>query len=104
MPAALAPLLDQPAVAAASVFHAAAGRLHVFPGPTRAGEIAEPLARAGFSLLEAVAGAGDPAGVAALEPIIAPQSAVLALRARLRDALDPAGTMACGPRWARGEP
>jgi hypothetical protein len=103
-PAALAPLLEWPEAAAATVFHAAAGRLHVFPGRTAARELAGPLARAGFTLLEAVAGEGDPAGVAALEPAVAPLAATLALRGRLRAALDPAGALAFGPRWERGTP
>jgi glycolate oxidase FAD binding subunit len=98
-PAALAPLLERPEVAAASLFHAAAGRLHVLPGHTAARNLLEPLAGAGFSLIEAVAGDGDPAGIAALEPLIAPQAAVLDLRARIGAALDPAGVMAFGPRW-----
>jgi len=99
--AALAPLIERPEVAAASLFHTMAGRLHVFPGPTAARSLIEPLAATGFSLIETVAGDGDPAGVAALEPFIAPQAAVLDLRARIRAALDPAGVMAFGPRWER---
>jgi FAD/FMN-containing dehydrogenase len=102
-PAALAPLLDQPEVAAATVFHAAAGRLHVFPDRARAREVVEPLARAGFTLIEVVTGTPDSAGVAALEPLIPPQAAVLDLRARIRAALDPAGVMAYGPRWERSD-
>jgi hypothetical protein len=102
-PAALTPLLERPEVAAASLFHAAAGRLHVFPDRTRARTLLEPLAGAGFSLIETVAGDGDRAGVAALEPLIAPQTAALALRARLRTALDPACVMAFGPRWERDD-
>jgi FAD/FMN-containing dehydrogenase len=103
-PAALTPLLERPEVAAASLFHAAAGRLHVFPGRMRARNLLEPLAGAGFSLIEAVPDDGDPAGGATLEPLIAPQAAVLALRARIRTTLDPAGVMAFGPRWERSDP
>jgi glycolate oxidase FAD binding subunit len=103
-PAALAPLLEHPEVAAGALFHAAAGRLHVFPGRARARGIVESLAGAGFTLLEAVAGEDDPAGVAALAPVIAPQAAVLDLRAHLRRALDPAAVMAFGPRWEQGSP
>jgi len=103
-PAALAPLFDQPEAAVAALFHAAAGRLHVFPARTAARDLVELLARAGFSLIEAVAGTPDSAGVAALEPVIAPQAAVLSLRARLRQALDPAGVLAFGPRWEQGCP
>jgi len=100
-PAALAPLLEHPEVAAGTLFHAAAGRLHVFPGRSAARDLLEPLAGAGFTLVEAVAGDGDPAGVAALEPLLAPQTAVLDLRARIGAALDPAAVMAFGPRWRR---
>lgn len=102
-PAALAPLLERPEVSAASLFHAPAGRLHVFPGRTRARDLIEPLAGAGFALIEAVAGDGDPAGIATLQPLIAPQAAVLALRARLRGALDPASVMAYGTRWEQDD-
>ncbi len=103
-PAALAALLERPAVAAASLFHAAAGRLHVYPGRGEAPGLLGPLAEAGFSLIDAVPGDGDPAGVAALEPPVAPQAALLALRSRIRAALDPAGVMASGPRWEHGVP
>lgn len=102
-PAALAPLLERPEVAAASLFHAMAGRLHVFPGRTRARDLLEPLASTGFALIEAVAGDGNPAGVATLQPLIAPQAAVLDLRARIRGALDPASVMAYGTRWERSD-
>jgi len=102
-PAALAPLLDQPETASGAVLHAPAGRLHLFPGPARAPRLVETLVRAGFTLIETVVGVDDAAGVAALEPVIAPQVALLALRARVREALDPAGTMAYGPRWQSGE-
>ena len=102
-PAALAPLLERPEAAAATLFHAAAGRLHVFPGRTRRARPGRAARRARASrCIEAVAGDGDPAGVAALEPVVAPQAAVLALRARIRAALDPAGVLAFGPRWERG--
>ncbi len=103
-PAALAPLLERPEVAAGTLFHAAAGRLHVFPGRTPAREVVKSLDPAGFTLLETVAGGGDPSGVAALEPLIAPQAAVLDLRARIRGALDPAGVMAYGARWEQDGP
>ena len=103
-PAALAPLFERPEVAAGTLFHAAAGRLHVFPARSAARNLLEPLAAAGFSLIEAVAGDGDPAGITALEPLIAPQAAVLDLRTRIRGALDPTGVMAYGPRWKRNDP
>ncbi len=102
-PAALAPLLEQPAVAAAALLHAPAGRLHVFPGTASARRLVEALARAGASLIDCVVGADDLAGVAELEPVLPPRAAVLALRERVREALDPSGVMAYGPRWARGE-
>ncbi len=102
-PAALAPLIERPGVSAGALFHAAAGRLHIFPGATAARDLIEPLATGGFRLIEAVAGDGDPAGVASLGPLIAPQAAVLDLRARIRAALDPAGVMAYGPRWQRDD-
>jgi glycolate oxidase FAD binding subunit len=100
-PAVLAPLLGRPGLAAGTLFHAAAGRLHVFPGATGARSVVDPLASAGFTLIGAVAGDGDPAGVGTLEPLIAPQAAVLDLRTRIRTALDPAGVMAYGTRWQR---
>lgn len=97
-PAALAPLLAHPETAATALFHAPAGRLHVFPGRGAAPGLLEPLAAAGFVLIESTA------GVTAPDPLIAPQAAVLELRARIRGALDPAGVMAYGPRWERNEP
>jgi len=102
-PAALEPLLDHPA-AAGLVFHAPAGRLHL-PAPGSTAESAPPasgaadlvhaLAERGFTLV-AARGAGE------LEPVILPQAAVLALRERIRAALDPASTLAFGSRWASG--
>jgi glycolate oxidase FAD binding subunit len=100
-PAALEPLLAHPALAAGAVLHALAGRLRVFTGDARAAEVLGPLARAGFSLVDTVPGASDSGG--APEPAIAPQAAVRALRARIREALDPTGTLAYGSRWERGE-
>ena len=82
-PAALAPLLDAEA-APGLVFHAAGGRLLL---PDWRG--ADPGAH-GFAPL---------GGTDAVEG--APQQAVVALRTRIRSALDPAGVMAFGPRWAR---
>ncbi|HVP13975.1 MAG TPA: FAD-binding protein, partial [Terriglobales bacterium] len=102
-PAALAPLLAHPTAAATSLLHAPAGRLVDFPGEAPAREVIAPLLETGFTLLEALAGTGDLAGVAALEPPIRPQAAELALRERLREAFDPAGVFAFGERWARGE-
>jgi glycolate oxidase FAD binding subunit len=98
-PAALAPLLDQPEAAARSLFHATAGRLHVFPVRAAMRSLVGPLAASGFTLIASVDGSGDDAGATALEPLIAPQTAVLDLRARVRGALDAAGVMAYGTRW-----
>jgi glycolate oxidase FAD binding subunit len=102
-PAALAPLLERPPVAAAAVLHALAGRLRVFPGEARVADVLEPLVRAGCELVETVPGRGGPSGGRVPDPAIAPQAAVLDLRARIRRALDPGGTMAYGPRWERDE-
>jgi glycolate oxidase FAD binding subunit len=103
-PAALAPLLERPETAARALFHAPAGRLHVFPERSATRSLLEPLAHAGFSLIETAPGDGDPAGLATLEPLIVPLAAVLDLRARIRAALDPAGVMAYGTRWERNDP
>jgi glycolate oxidase FAD binding subunit len=100
-PAALAPLLGTGAIAAGMVFHAPAGRLHVLPGDAPAGEVVAPLAGAGFTLVET---AGFAAGEVPAGSGRAAQAAVQALRGRLRQALDPAGTMAFGPRWENGSP
>ena len=82
-PAALAPRLAG-RDAGSIVFHAAAGRLLV---PADLG--VDPGAH-GFAPL----GGTEPSD-------LVPQQAVLALRARVRRALDPAGVMAFGERWAR---
>jgi len=88
-PAALAPLS---ASTDRLLFHAPAGRLHLFP---EAGDAtAAAAAAAGFTLRSARAVPGS-AG-------IDPQAGVRALRARIRTALDPAGTFAGGERWAAG--
>ncbi len=102
-PAALAPLLDDP-LAARLVFHAAAGRLHWYPGgrdgsetpdrqdspdPSDGSEPVRELFRHGFTLIGAT-------GAVRAEPAIPPEAAVLALRARIRQALDPAGILALG--------
>jgi hypothetical protein len=93
-PAALASLLERPE-AGGLVFHAPAGRLHVFPERARAEELVHALAPEGFALIEA-------RGTGPLEPAIVPQAGVLALRAKIRAALDPTSTMALGERWAAG--
>ena len=83
-PACLAPLLAHP-VAERLVFHAPAGRLHLFPVASQAPALVSLLAAHGFALLEA-------RGVEVEPPAFHP--AVRALRARLRTALDPTGIFA----------
>jgi FAD/FMN-containing dehydrogenase len=90
-PAAIAPVLDSK-LAARLVFHAAAGRLHVFGGETHAS--IETLIARGFTPIGA-------ASIPDLEPT-APMVATLRLRERIRRALDPARSMAFGDRWERG--
>ncbi len=74
-----------------SVFHAPAGRLHVWPEPSEAASLVTRLESRGFTLLEA----------RGLEhPPDSPVSAgIQPLRARLRAALDPARTLALGDVW-----
>jgi FAD/FMN-containing dehydrogenase len=91
-PAALASLLSG-AHADRLLFHAPAGRLHVWSGANEADALVRERTAAGFALIE----------MRALEidaPM--PPAAVLGLRARLAAALDPAGIMAYGPRWRAG--
>jgi glycolate oxidase FAD binding subunit len=89
-PAALAPLsADSPIERA--VFHAACGRLHLFPAADQAQKVVSRLAGAGFMLIDA-------RGVEEIEPAIAPLQAVGQLRAAIRAALDPAGRFALGDR------
>lgn len=92
-PAALGPVLEL--VGPDLVFHAPAGRLHLFPDGSRAGEIVATLAPRGFTLIEAH-------GVDEVKPPLPPQHAVLALRERIRHRLDPGGVFAQGERWAAG--
>ena len=91
-PAALAPLAGR-ACAERLVFHAPSGRLLLWPEPGEAAALVAELAPLGFALTEA-------RGVA-LERT-APPAAIAALRAALRRALDPGGTLALGPRWEAG--
>ncbi len=93
--AALAPLLDAPGPRPAWLLHAPAGRLHVFPAAATVPDLTERLSHAGLVLVEA---AGTPVPPA---PLLPPPAAVLELRARIRTALDPAGTLAFGPAWER---
>jgi len=92
-PAALAPLLDQPEAAGLS-FHARHGRLLLDASPERAAALVPKLAAAGFAL---VAARGS-----RVEPALPPQSGLLALRQRIRDALDPTRRLAFGARWVAG--
>ena len=87
-PAALAPLLGHPE-AARLVFHAPAGRLHWFPDEEDSTALVCELFGAGFTPIEA-------AGGASFEPAIGAEAGVLALRSRLRQALDPHRTLALG--------
>lgn len=93
-PAALAPLLAGLG-AARLAFHAPAGRLHLFPGPEDAQALADAAAVHGFTLRAA-------RGLEGLRPALRPQTGVIALRARIRAALDPKGTLALGELWAAG--
>jgi FAD/FMN-containing dehydrogenase len=90
-PAALAPLVGTKD-AERLVFHAPAGRLHVFPTEGDAAPLVSRLAEAGFTRIDARGLALDPAATA-------PQPAIGSLRERLRSALDPSGVLAMGPRW-----
>ena len=94
LPAAIAPLLDRPE-SARLVFHAPAGRLHLFPPAEEAQGLVTLLAEAGFSLIDA-------RGVTDLDPAMPPLVAVAQLRARIRAALDPRRGLALGERWERG--
>lgn len=91
-PAALAPLLGVGA-AAGFVFHAPAGRLQLFPERSALPALAETAVAHGFVPI-------GTRGELARTP--AGRSGVLALRARLRAALDPNGTLALGEAWAAG--
>ena len=78
-----------------AVFHAPAGRLHLFPRDEAIGTMVEELAARGFTLRGA-------RGLVAPSPQAAARAGVLVLRARVRAALDPRGTLALGARWADG--
>ena len=91
-PAALAPLAGR-AIAERLLFHAPAGRLHVWPAAAEAAALASELAGHGFVLREA-------RGVEVALPE-AP-TAVRALRSRIRLALDPGGVFAYDARWEAG--
>ncbi len=91
-PAGLAPLLA-PGACERLLFHAPAGRLHAWPAAPDADALARAASRAGFTLLETRALPVD-------APL--PPAAIFGLRARIATALDPAGTLAYGPRWRSG--
>lgn len=92
-PAAIAFLAGR-ACAGRLVFHAPNGRLLLWPEPAEAAALVAELVRRGFALTEA-------RGVT-IERDASPV-AVASLRAALRRALDPSGTLALGARWERGE-
>jgi FAD/FMN-containing dehydrogenase len=77
-------------VAERLVFHAACGRLHMWPGAEEAAGLVKELAGRGFALLET---RGMP-GVASVE-----DTPVASLRQALRRMLDPARALALGPPW-----
>ena len=85
-PDAIACLVDHP-VAERLLFHAACGRLHLWPEPHEAEALVTRCAAHGFTLLEARGGTLPPRTVS---------PALATLRARLRDALDPARVFALG--------
>jgi glycolate oxidase FAD binding subunit len=93
-PAALSPLLARRA-AQRLVFHAPAGRLHLFPGPEDPQVLVAAAAAHGFTLNRArgLVEIGDP---------LAPRTGVLALRARIRAGFDANGTLSLGGAWAAG--
>jgi len=93
-PAALAPLLAGLA-GQRLVLHAPAGRLHLFPGREDARSLVDAAAAHGFTLIGA-------RGLAEIPRALPPQTGLLALRARIRTALDPNGTFALGESWAAG--
>jgi glycolate dehydrogenase FAD-binding subunit len=93
-PAALAPILALPG-SGRLVFHAPAGRLHLFPEPAELAGCVIAATGAGCTL-RAVRGAMGPRE----DPPA--RAGVLALRGRIRAALDPAATLALGERWAAG--
>ncbi len=93
-PAAVAPLLARPGTDRL-VFHAPAGRLHLFPAEEDAQPLVEAAAARGFTLRAA-------RGLVGLPPALPPQAGLIALRGRIRTALDPEGSFALGERWAAG--
>ena len=92
-PAALG-VVSATAAADRAVFHALAGRLHLFPAPEIAPDLVRALEASSFALI-------GWCGVGECRPEVPPQAAVAELRARVRAALDPTATWALGPRWER---
>jgi FAD/FMN-containing dehydrogenase len=88
-PEAIAFLHGRP-VAERLVFHAACGRLHLWPAEQEAGALVTELAGRDFALVEA-RGVMLPAGPAS--------GPIAMLRRQLRAALDPADVFALGARW-----
>jgi glycolate oxidase FAD binding subunit len=85
-PDAIAFLAGSP-IAERLVFHAACGRLHVWPEEGEAAELSPELSAHGFTLIDSRgAGAGAPE----------PPESIMLLRNRLREALDPASVWALG--------
>jgi hypothetical protein len=93
-PASLGPLLGLPG-SGRLVFHAPAGRLHLFPEQAELAGSAIAAAEAGFTLRAA-------RGAAHTHEAQPARAGVLALRGRIRAALDPTGALALGERWAAG--
>lgn len=81
--------LDGRPVAERIMFHAACGRLHLWPAPDEAAALVSELAGRGFALIDA-------RGVA--PPALMAGGPVAALRRRLHAALDPHGVFALGER------
>ncbi len=85
-------LATLPSLPAALVFHAPAGRLHLFVDGEAPQAFVARLAEHGFTLTSA-------RGVGAIEPSLPPQAGVRALRRRIREGLDPQGIWAMGASW-----
>ena len=88
-PDAIAFLAARP-VAERMMFHAACGRLHLWPAPEEVAALVSELAGRGFALNEA-RGAALPA--------LLGDGPIAMLRTRLRSQLDPGGVFALGDRW-----
>ena len=85
-PEAIAFLAGRP-IAERLVFHAACGRLHVWPEPDEVAELSRELSARGFTLIGSrEVGAGAPE----------PPDGIASVRDRLREALDPARVWALG--------